>query len=39
MMTWLVSEWQRDWVRTEHAEELTQILMQHVAGSGIAFLW
>lgn len=41
MMTWLAvaSEWQRDWARTEHAAELTEVLVQHVAGSGIAFLW
>ena len=41
MMTWLAvaSEWQRDWARTEHAAELAQILVQHAAGSGIAFLW
>lgn len=41
MMTWLAvaSEWQRDWARTEHAEELAEVLVQHVSGSGIAFLW
>ncbi|MGQ9370800.1 hydrolase [Azospirillum sp. ST 5-10] len=41
MMTWLavVCEWQRDWARTEHAAELTDLLVQHAAGSGIAFLW
>ncbi|MCH2394523.1 hydrolase [Oceanibaculum sp.] len=41
MMTWLAvaSEWQRDWARTEHAAELTQILIQHAAGSGVAYLW
>lgn len=41
MMTWLavVSEWQRDWARTDHAAELAQVLVQHAAGSGIAFLW
>jgi nicotinamidase-related amidase len=41
MMTWLAvtSEWQRDWARTEHAVELSQLLVQHAAGSGIAFLW
>lgn len=38
MMTWLAlaSEWQRDWARTEHAAELTEVLK---AGSGIAYLW
>ena len=41
MMTWLAvaSEWQRDWARTEHAGELTDILLQHAAGSGVAYLW
>ena len=41
MMTWLAvaSEWQRDWARTEHAAELSEVLVQHAAGSGIAFLW
>jgi len=41
MMTWLAvaSEWQRDWARTEHARELTDILLQHAAGSGVAYLW
>jgi nicotinamidase-related amidase len=41
MMTWLAlaSEWQRDWARTEHAGELTDVLKHHAAGSGIAFLW
>ncbi len=41
MMTWLAvaSEWQRDWARTEHAAELSDVLVQHAAGSGIAFLW
>jgi nicotinamidase-related amidase len=41
MMTWLAlaSEWQRDWARTQHAAELTDVLKHHAAGSGIAFLW
>ncbi|TAU48427.1 hydrolase [Rhizobium ruizarguesonis] len=41
IMTWLAlaSEWQRDWARTEHAAELTEVLKQHAAGSGIAYLW
>ncbi|HBP29370.1 MAG: hydrolase [Advenella sp.] len=41
MMTWLAvaSEWQRDWARTEHAAELSEVLIQHVGGSGIALLW
>nr|WP_322095732.1 hydrolase [Peristeroidobacter soli] len=41
MMTWLAlaAEWQRDWARTDHAAELTEVLKQHAAGSGIAYLW
>lgn len=30
----LAGEWQRDWARTEHVEELTEILIQHFGGSG-----
>ncbi|MFA1240046.1 hydrolase [Serratia odorifera] len=41
MMTWLAlaSEWQRDWAWTEHTRTMTDILAQHAAGSGIAYLW
>ncbi|MBW9091888.1 hydrolase [Rhizobium wenxiniae] len=41
MMTWmaLAGEWQRDWARTEHVEELTEVLISHMSGSGIAYLW
>jgi len=41
MMTWmaLAGEWQRDWARTEHVEALTEILVSHLGGSGIAYLW
>jgi nicotinamidase-related amidase len=41
MITWLAlaSEWQRDWARTEHIVELTEVIKQHAGGSGIAFLW
>ena len=41
VMTWLAlaAEWQRDWARTDHAAELTEVLQQHAAGSGIAYLW
>jgi uncharacterized PurR-regulated membrane protein YhhQ (DUF165 family) len=35
----LAGEWQRDWARTEHVEELTEILIQHFSASGIAYLW
>ena len=41
MMTWLAlaAEWQRDWARDETAGKLTEVLKQHAAGSGIAYLW
>jgi nicotinamidase-related amidase len=41
MMTWLavVSEWQRDWARAETATALNDVVLQHAAGSGIAYLW
>jgi nicotinamidase-related amidase len=41
MMTWLAlaAEWQRDWARLETAGELTDVLVRHAAGSGIAYLW
>ena len=41
MMTWmaLAAEWQRDWARAETAGALTEVLVQHGGGSGIAFLW
>ncbi len=41
MMTWLalVAEWQRDWARMETAGAVTEVMKQHAAGSGIAFLW
>ncbi|MCX8282513.1 hydrolase [Phyllobacterium sp. 0TCS1.6C] len=41
MMTWmaLAGEWQRDWARLEHVEELTEVLISHMSGSGIAYLW
>lgn len=41
MMTWmaLAGEWQRDWARTEHVEELTEVLISHMSGSGIAYMW
>lgn len=41
MMTWmaLAAEWQRDWARTESAVALNEVIKQHAAGSGIAFLW
>lgn len=41
MMTWLAlaGEWQRDWAREATAAGITEVLVQHAAGSGIAFLW
>jgi nicotinamidase-related amidase len=41
MMTWLAlaAEWQRDWARLETASKLTEVLVQHAGGSGIAYLW
>lgn len=41
LMTWLAlaSEWQRDWARAESAMALNDVVIQHAAGSGIAFLW
>lgn len=41
MMTWLAlaAEWQRDWARIETAHALNEVIKQHAAGSGIAYLW
>ena len=41
MMTWLAlaAEWQRDWARADTAAGLTEVIKQHAAGSGIAYLW
>src|SRR5690606_19078204 len=41
LITWLAlaAEWQRDWARVETAAGLTDVLVQHAAGSGIAYLW
>ncbi|WP_064710489.1 hydrolase [Rhizobium bangladeshense] len=41
MMTWLAlaAEWQRDWARAEQAARITDVIVQHVGGSGIAYLW
>jgi hypothetical protein len=35
----VAAEWQRDWARPDHVAELTEVLKQHAAGSGIAYLW
>ena len=41
LMTWmaLAAEWQRDWARADTASALTELMLQHAAGSGIAYLW
>jgi nicotinamidase-related amidase len=41
MMTWfaLAAEWQRDWARLETTGAITDVMVQHAAGSGIAYLW
>lgn len=41
VMTWmaLAAEWQRDWARAKTAGPLNAVMLQHAAGSGIAFLW
>ena len=41
MMTWmaLAAEWQRDWARLETAAPLTDVVIQHAGGSGMAYLW
>ena len=41
MMTWLAvaAEWQRDWARVETVSAITEVIKQHAAGSGIAYLW
>ncbi|QNL48834.1 hydrolase [Olivibacter sp. SDN3] len=40
-INWLavVSEWQRDWARTETASQLGPILFEHGGGSGVALAW
>ncbi|HWK97193.1 MAG TPA: hydrolase [Pseudolabrys sp.] len=41
MITWmaLAAEWQRDWARMDTAMAINEVVKQHAAGSGIAFLW
>lgn len=41
VMTWmaLAGDWQRDWARTEHVQELTEIFIAHLGGAGMAYLW
>lgn len=35
----VVSEWQRDWARTETATQLSDVLFDHGGASGIALAW
>jgi nicotinamidase-related amidase len=41
VITWLAlaSEWQRDWARMETVGALTDVVKEHAAGSGVAFMW
>ena len=40
-LNWIavVSEWQRDWARTETAGDLAGLLIDHAGGSGVALAW
>jgi nicotinamidase-related amidase len=40
-ITWLavLSEWQRDWAREESAAALTDVILDHAGGSGVAYAW
>ena len=40
-ITWMavMSEWQRDWARTQRLPELAKILSQHGGASGAAYAW
>jgi len=40
-ITWLglAGELQRDWARTEHLEEVAQVLIDHAGASGSVFMW
>ena len=40
-ITWIavVSEWQRDWARTETAAQLGPLLFEHGGASGVALAW
>jgi nicotinamidase-related amidase len=35
----VVSEWQRDWARTETAVQLAGLMVEHAGGSGVAYAW
>ncbi|TLD72778.1 hydrolase [Phragmitibacter flavus] len=40
-VTWMAvaAEWQRDWAREETAAGLSNVLLEHGGGSGVAFAW
>lgn len=40
-ITWVAvtSEWQRDWARTETANQLGPVLLDHAGATGVAFAW
>jgi nicotinamidase-related amidase len=40
-ITWMavLAEWQRDWAREESAAGLSEVLLDHGGGSGVAFAW
>ena len=35
----VVSEWQRDWARTETAADLSSLIIEHGGASGVALAW
>lgn len=35
----VVSEWQRDWARTETASQLAGLMAEHMGATGVAFAW
>ena len=35
----VVSEWQRDWARTETASQIAPILIEHSGATGVAYSW
>lgn len=40
-ITWMavLAEWQRDWAREQSAAGLSEVLLDHGGGSGVAFAW
>lgn len=41
VMTWMavVTEWQRDWARTEHLEGMSAVMAAHAGGTAVASVW